>query len=320
MTTKQCMVNVLPNKVCVLLKGIRAQLKARYWQWMHPRITKEQLVEDLGKLGVKKGDIIFVHSSLKSIGFVKGGPETVIDALLEVLGAQGTLVLPCLSLRGSMIETLESGRVFDPRSTPSSVGAIPEHFRKREGVLRSIHPTHSVCAYGKKAEWLTHGHDTCGSTFGRGSPYYKLVELGAKILGLGIDLGPVTFYHVIEDMDSEYPIDPYYYEDYEAKIVGAGGHTTILRLKGHDPEISKTRIDKQNGEWIRKFFTKYLTKKGYLNTSYIGQALAWIIRAKDLFEAQRVLMKHGITIYTTETEYRSARNQSTKKAEDENSV
>lgn len=309
MKIKQCMVNALPDRAHDLLKSIRAQLKVRYWKWTRPTVTKAQLIQDLGKLGVKKGDIIFVHSSLKSIGFVMGGPGTVIDALLQVLGAQGTLVLPCLSLSGSMIETLESGRVFDPRNTPSSVGAIPEYFRKREGVLRSVHPTHSVCAYGKKAEWLTYGHDTCGSTFGKGSPYYKLLELDAKILGLGVDLGPVTFYHVIEDVDTEYPVDPYYHKEYEAKIAGAGEHTTIVRLKGHDPEISKTRIDKENGEWIRKFFTKYLTEKGCLNTSYVGQAPAWIIRAKDIFEAQRALMKYGITIYTTEAEYKRTRSQ-----------
>src|SRR5690606_27894928 len=106
-----------------------------------------------------------------------GGPQTVVDALIEsiVRERSGTLMLPTYSINGTMRNTLlvgqsEGGIVFDVRSTPSNLGAIPEAFRRHPGVVRSVHPTHSFGAIGALAEELVAEHHTCGSSFGRGSP------------------------------------------------------------------------------------------------------------------------------------------------------
>ena len=90
------------------------------------------------------GGLVMVHSSLASMGFVRGGAETVVDALLESLGPDGTLVVPTFSWQGEGI--------FDPRKTPSKMGAISEAARRRRSARRSIHLQHSIVVIGPLAE------------------------------------------------------------------------------------------------------------------------------------------------------------------------
>ncbi len=122
-------------------------------------VMRDGLVADLRALGLAEGDLIMVHSSLRGLGFVEGGADTVVDALMEVVGSGGTLVFPAFTLAGTMKGTLDRGDyVFDPKRSPSSVGAISNAFLARSAVLRSVHPTHSVAAWGRLAEELTRTH------------------------------------------------------------------------------------------------------------------------------------------------------------------
>src|SRR3954452_6956496 len=102
-----------------------------------------EIVAVLKSLGVREGMMLLVHSSLKSLGPIPGGPETGIQSLLDALGDRGTLLLPALSYAA-----VKQVPRFDVRTTPSCVGAISEHFRMCPGSLRSLHPTHSICATG----------------------------------------------------------------------------------------------------------------------------------------------------------------------------
>ena len=153
------------------------------------------LVKDLQNLGLKKGDSVVVHSSLKSMGYVEGGADTVIDALIEVVGSEGNVLFPALSWT-PCTTTLK----FDINETPSCIGYISNVFRKREGVLRSFHPTHSVCAYGKNALELTKDHRLDDTPVGPNSPYRKLIGLNGKILFLGCGPRPNTFMHGVEEI------------------------------------------------------------------------------------------------------------------------
>ena len=105
-----------------------------------------RIAADFNDLGVVEGDTVLVHSAFKSLGPVPGGIETVVQGLLLAVGPEGTLLMPALS------RALRPPEVFDERSTPANVGAIPEYSRTREGTTRSLHPTHSVCAVGRVAD------------------------------------------------------------------------------------------------------------------------------------------------------------------------
>lgn len=155
----------------------------------------ERIAADLRALGVKAGGVLLVHSSFKSLGPVPGGPAAVVDGLRQALGAEGTLLFPGLSY-------LFVGRdqpVFDVRSTPCCVGALPEFFRQLPETRRSLHPTHSVCGQGKRAAEIIAGHELDHTPCGVHSPFHRLQMLGGQILMLGCGLLPNTSMHAIEE-------------------------------------------------------------------------------------------------------------------------
>jgi aminoglycoside 3-N-acetyltransferase len=154
-----------------------------------------EMARDLRELGVLPGDVLLVHSSLSSLGGIS--PGEAIDSLLEALGAAGTLVLPALSYR----DVTRQNPVFDVAETPSCVGFLTEYFRTMvPGVIRSVHPTHSCCAKGARAEEMTRDHHLDHTPVGPNSPFRKLRDLGGKILFLGCGTGPNTSMHGVEEL------------------------------------------------------------------------------------------------------------------------
>jgi len=137
-----------------------------------------------------------VHSSLGRVGWTEGGPIAVIRALLEVLGPDGTLVMPAES---PQLGDPANRDVFDPHTTPTTMGAIPEAFRSYPGTLRSSHPLVSVCANGRLAQEITaqHALEFCE---GRGTPFEKLYDLGAWTLLLGVGFNRCTSLHYAESL------------------------------------------------------------------------------------------------------------------------
>lgn len=153
-------------------------------------VKKEDILLSLDLMDIKKGDMLLVHSALSSIGHVDGGADTVIDALLESVGKEGTVVMSTLT---GWFEP------FDADNTPSAVGMITEKFRLRGNAFRSLHPVHSVAAIGKHAEYITAGHEKCETGCGAGTPYYKIRDLGGKVMLLGVDMDRNTIMHSLEE-------------------------------------------------------------------------------------------------------------------------
>ena len=147
------------------------------------RVTARRLADDLRRLGLAEGDLVCVHTALNAVGYLVHGPDTVIDALGAVVGERGTVMMPTFSGGDSTYRYVTSAPPpFDPRSTPSTTGALPERFRRCPGVLRSLHPTHSVAARGPLAEELVRGHERSETPFGDGTPYARLLGSGGKVL------------------------------------------------------------------------------------------------------------------------------------------
>ena len=186
--------------------------------------TTERIADDLKALGIQSGDVILVHSSLKSLGHIEGGPETVIQGLLRAIGDDGTLLMPALSYMQN------PHHIHSTRETPSNVGTIPEYFRKRAGTLRSIHPTHSVCGIGKAVSELFKYHHLDDTPCGTNSPFNRMIDFGAKILMLGCSLRPNTAMHALE----EYENPPYLFgEDCVYIITDRDGKTYEKKYKHH---------------------------------------------------------------------------------------
>jgi aminoglycoside 3-N-acetyltransferase len=179
-------------------------------------VDRAMIVEGLRKLGLKAGDIVMVHSSLSSIGRVEDGAPTVIKALLEVLTPAGTLLMP----------TFGWSRPFDLANSPSNLGAITETFRTMPGVVRSLHPTHSVSATGARAEEMIRDHITSPTAAGRGTPYGRLIELGGKILLIGVDNDRNTTMHTLEEY-----VEAPYLSDREAAYLDENGREQTKKMR-----------------------------------------------------------------------------------------
>ena len=108
--------------------------------------TKEQLKKQVENMGLTGEETILIHSSMKSIGEVEGGADTVLDAWIEYFG-HGLLLLPTHTWKNINADS----PVFNSKETPSCVGLLTNMFLKRDGVIRSLHPTHSMAGIGKKA-------------------------------------------------------------------------------------------------------------------------------------------------------------------------
>lgn len=156
--------------------------------------TKSSFISDLERLNIDRKGTLLVHSSMKSIGAVDGGADTVLDALSDYM-KEGLLVLPTHTW--SYINAANPKYYVD--DSPSCVGILTELFRKRPNVHRSLHPTHSVAALGKDAADFVAGDEQYDTPCARGSAWGKLLDRKATILLIGVDLRRNTFIHGVEE-------------------------------------------------------------------------------------------------------------------------
>lgn len=175
--------------------------------------TTDSLAEEFAACGLAAGHTVVVHSSMGKIGgYIVGGAEAVIWALIKVLGEDGTLMMPTHTTENTDPGNWRNPPVpesywdvirahapaFDPRITKTrKMGVIPELFRTWPGVLRSAHPIGSFAAWGKHAQYLTANHDLYDE-FGPTSPISRLYELDGYIMLLGVPHDNNTSLHLAE--------------------------------------------------------------------------------------------------------------------------
>ena len=159
-------------------------------------VTKEDIKQGLERLGIRPGCILGVHSSLGSFGHVVGGANTVLEALFENVGPDGTIVMSTYLLTRPIPLTEQdtaSGLTwkvrriaFDDLDTPSGMGIIADTFKRRRDVVRWYHPVHSLTAWGKDAAIYCQG-------------FKPLVEAGGSILLLGVQMDRCSALHLAEE-------------------------------------------------------------------------------------------------------------------------
>ena len=169
-------------------------------------ITRELLTRDLTRLGVRKGDCVMLHSSLSSLGWVEGGAATVVEAFLDAMGPEGTLLTPAFT-GGAWTEHMAlpdcrgvCPQDFCPSRWASREGAIPNAALQRPGCLRGCHPTHSWIANGARCQEALRGQRECPTPCGRGNPFEKVVEWDGCIVILGVGVDTITLWHYYEDL------------------------------------------------------------------------------------------------------------------------
>ncbi|MEU3058327.1 aminoglycoside 3-N-acetyltransferase [Streptomyces griseus] len=173
-------------------------------------VTRDRIRDDLTTLGLAPGDTVMFHTRLSAIGYVPGGPGTVIDALLDVVGPAGTLMVTCgwndappydfTTWPRAWQQALRAHHpAYDPELSEAehANGRLPEALRHRPGALRSRHPDVSLAALGASAAALTEAHPW-DDPHGPGSPLARLVALGGRVLLLGAPRETMTLLHHAE--------------------------------------------------------------------------------------------------------------------------
>jgi aminoglycoside N3'-acetyltransferase len=244
-------------------------------------ISKQRLIDDLAKMGLKKGDHLGVGLSLKSIGYVDGGPKTIIEAVLEVLGPSGTLMMNAYTEFFYLTEVRRgwTSYVFDYRSTKVNTGIVPETFRLCENSIRSQHPTHSNVALGKYAKALLEGHDENSSAY---LPYSRLSEINGKYLAIGIGDRLVGFRHQAQ---------------YKAGLLNVVPWKRAVNFKDRNGRI-RTFVLGDRGGCVNKLsdLVAILRNEGLVNDGVIGKASAVLVPARIALERMTDLLKQQPTL------------------------
>jgi aminoglycoside 3-N-acetyltransferase len=239
-------------------------------------ISHDRLVSDFKSLGLGKGDLVAMHSSLKSIGQVEGGADTVIDALLDCIGCDGTLMTPTFT---HCFEGSKNLQPFDKNSTPALTGLITETLRKRTEAYRSLHPTHSAAAIGRLADEITRDH-LKATPLGIGSPFHRLHEHDGSILLLGVGHNTNSFVHVAEVMVGVSYANVYCWLHLDwlpsARFIDEEGREQILDI--YECPGDSRAFPKLNA---------LMRGRGYLREGLIGHAPSQLMKASHLFEVVR---------------------------------
>ena len=242
------------------------------------------MVSGLRELGLGAGDAVLAHSSLSSFGHVEGGADAVIDAIIEAVSPAGTVLFPTLT--GSEALSPDNPPVFDVSNTPCWTGKIPETARKRPGFVRSCHPTHSVCAFGEKAEWFTESHEFSPTPCGIGSPYDKLVQSGGLILLIGVTHDSNTTMHYIEEIAEV----PWHMQP----------GTALSTIKFADGRIAQIPVSLHKYGTPRDFtrLEREMLAKGIQVNGKIGESTVRLIKARAMVELvlARVTDEPGILL------------------------
>ena len=239
-------------------------------------LDRTALVRDLTRLGVPRGGLLMVHSSLRSLGHVTGGATTVLDALLETLGPDGTLVLPTFTYPVAR----DPDFVLDPFRTPSLMGAISDAGRRHPSALRSLHLQHSVSAIGSLAETIV----TAGgeSAWDAGSPMRQIRDRDGQYLLLGVPYQNLTAVHVSE-IELQVP--------YRKPVRNQG---TMRRADGSLVPFTSIGCPPQPGHPGSDFnrLGQRMEDAGLVRVGEVGNAIARLLGGHDLRRAARELYEH----------------------------
>lgn len=223
--------------------------------------------------GIRPGDILIVHASMKSIGHVRGGPAVVIRALQQAVGETGTLLMPTFT------DPPDDG-VCDLRHAPSRTGLITETFRTAADVRRSQHPTHSVSAWGRRRDQLLTDHAGT-SGLGVGSPLHKAAQAGARVLMIGCDVTRCSVVHVAEAIHRVPYLGRAWYPGYDRTL-------TMIDARGRPHRVPPRDQPGDSSQFVK--VQHRMLQSGRARYARLGQARCLTFTASDALDAAAQLL------------------------------
>ena len=251
-----------------------------------PAITRSRLVSDLTKLGIASGDTLMLHASVKAAGWIVGGPDVVLRAILDVLGSTGTLMMyvKCEEQLNEIEDWpedwqkayLEECPPFDPSRTRAfrEWSILTEYLRTWPGARCSAHPEARVAAVGARADWITSDHPLQFG-YGADSPLEKLCEVRGKILLLGPLFDSLTILHYAEHIAD---VPNKRTERYRWPVL-RGGKCEWIEFEQFD--TSNGIVDWPDGSYFQSITKAYMAR-GRCAEGRVGTADSYLFDARDL--------------------------------------
>ena len=265
--------------------------------------SRATIISDLAALGVRPGDTVMVHASLRRVGPVCGGPAALAEGLLEAVGPAGTLLAYVAWDRSPYEETLNGAVMppevraawptFDPETAGVYLGfgALNVYLAKLPGARRSGHPDASMLAIGAAAEHLAAEHPL-ESAYGPGSPLERFLELEGKVLLLGAQPDALTVLHYAEAIA---PIPHKRRVSYEMPVLDAQGRPEWRRVEDFDSNGVLDIYAAEGGpDAVERIGREYLRRDRH-REGRVGAAAAQLIDARDLvrFGVAWLVARHG---------------------------
>ena len=214
------------------------------------------------------------HSSLRSIGTVDGGADTVIDALLAALGPDGTLVAPTFTG-----QFRDPGFIYDPAETPGTTGAIPNHVFRRPDARRTVHIVQTVAAIGPLRDAII---DAGGQDGWDAQPSMRAIfDLDGWFLLLGVPYQNLTAGHFMEQEIGSHR-SPRAVEGLQRT---SDGRVVPLRSETWGPDPNFPGMPERSYDFNR--LGEGLEQRGLVKRGAVGNAIARLFRARDLERTAR---------------------------------
>jgi len=267
--------------------GVKRRLKqlVRAYHRIFFAFTPADLQTALRHLGVVPGDVLMVHSAFdRFLGF-QGGPVEVIRALQDAVGVGGTLMMPTIPFQGTAVDYALGDPVFDVRQTVSRMGLVTEVFRRSPGVVRSIHPTHSVAVWGSRTDAIIAGHEHAETPCGRRTPYGRLLECDGKILLAGVPANTMTFcYFVAEELEPRLAVQVLTRERYPMRWKDRDGTVQVSNIR-----LFSLRLDHDLSPLARE-----LKRREAWRERRVGRLPLILLRAREVYNAAVALADRGM--------------------------
>lgn len=269
------------------LKGtVKGWLARSLWAY-----GPDQLIRRLRQIGVTEGSTLVVHSSWLADNGFQGKPADLVKAFKAAVGETGLLVMTSLPYQNmSSAQWLASGKPMNVRRSPSMMGLVSEVFRRSEGVRRSLSATHPLLAWGRDAESFVAGHEDSDRPFGPTSPFARLLERDAIVLGFDAPFHTFTFHMFVEDQFADrLPLPLYEPELHSGKVIDYDGneHTQTVRVPSTLANRHR-RLDR---------LIAHHEQNGALRRARLGNTrLVWI-RATAMLQGVRELVDSGRHFY-----------------------
>lgn len=248
------------------------------------RYDAERLKSGLTKMGIVESDTLMVHVNFSPENGFQGTPLDLVNALAELVGEKGNLLMVSIPFRGAAYDYLALNKPFNVKKTISMMGLVTEMFRRREGTLRSLHPTHPVLAFGKDAQWLVAEHDRCLYPCGPGSPFDKFRQLKSKILFFDVSFGAITFFHYVEDLLKDRLPFPVYDERlFSVPAVDANGESRVIQTYAFSNGVRRL-AEKLEAEMARQ---------GKIRHGRVGNSRFRLVTAEDVVACQTAMVAAG---------------------------